>query len=213
MTCARAPLLPLGNAPVPAEGRPGGVPAGPEERPGAKGAGMAEGRPAPDGWRTEPALPHRGCPCPAFRRSGHGASASPGALLLRGRVNAGGDGVHSPRRAVDDPCIRPPGSAPAFALGGRSEGQSPPVRTLRNTHPSGGWPAAEGCDEDARNGLVPRARGAAARRSPPPVRPPAAFGTAGTATPCPRGGNSRSQRSHRRCWLPHWSRSSQSSLR
>jgi len=131
-------------------------------------------------------------------------------------VNAGGDGVHSPRRAVDDPCIRPPGSAPAFALGGRSEGQSPPVRTLRNTHPSGGRPAAEGCDEGARNGLVPRARGAAARRSPPPVRPPAAFRTAGAATPCPWGRNSRSQRnqqSHRRCRMPHWSRSSRSSLR
>ena len=168
---------------------------------------MAEGRPAPDGWRTPPALPRRGCPCPAFRRAGHGTEASPGALLLRGGVNAGGDGVHSPRRAVDDPVTRPPGPAPAFALGGRSKGR-PPGRALRNIHPSGGRPAAGGCDAGVHRGLARRVRGAAVRRSPPPGRPPAGCRTAGYVTPCPGTRSARRQPGFRRCRMPHWSRSS-----
>jgi len=165
---------------------------------------MAEGRPVPDGWRTEPALPHRGCPCPAFRRGGHGAEASPGGVLLRRGVNAGGDGVHSPRRAVDDPVTGSPGLTPAFAPGGEERSRRPPGRALRNIHPSGGL-AAEGCDAGAHSGLVRRVRGAAVRRSPPAARPPAGFRTAGSGPPCPSATSARGQPGRRHCRMPHWS--------
>ena len=59
-----------------------------------------------------PRLPEGGC----------GAAASPRGVTSPRGVNAGGDGVHSPRRTVDDPGTRSPGVTPTFALGGRSEG-------------------------------------------------------------------------------------------
>ena len=176
------------------------------------GRGMAEGRPAPDGWRTEPALPHRGCPCPASRRSGHGATVSPGGVTSPGGSERWGGWRSLPPESGGRSLYQAARLGACIRSGGEERRQGPPVRTLRNTHPSGGRPAAEGCDEGARSGLVPRARGAAVRRSPPPVRPPAVFRTADAATPCPWAGNPRSQRSHRRCRKLRWSRSSQSSL-
>jgi hypothetical protein len=103
---------------------------------------MAEGRPAPDEWRTEPALPHRGCPCPAFRRAATGPKPLRGALLLRGGVNAGGDGVHSPRRAVGYPLTGRPARRRHSLWGGGAK--AAPAGTGPKEHPpvwgsSGRW--------------------------------------------------------------------------
>src|ERR1700761_3067022 len=56
---------------------------------------MEEGRQALDGWRTAGPTSFGAALGPAA------PEATPGGLILRGRVNAGGEGVPSPRRSVD----------------------------------------------------------------------------------------------------------------
>ncbi len=132
-------------------------------------------------------------------------------LLLRGGVNAGGDGVHSPRRTVDGPLTKVARPGRSHSLWGGGAKAAPAGRALRNTHPSGGRPTAGGCDAGAHSGLVRRVRAAAIRRSPPPSRPPASFRGAGPVPPCPGAGNARGSRDDRRCRISHQSRSSRRS--
>ncbi len=165
---------------------------------------MAEGRPVPDGWRTEPALPHRGCPCPAFRRGGHGAGASPGGVTSPGESERWGGWRSLPPESGGRSCYRVARPDARIRSGGEERMRRPPGRALRNIHPSGGL-AAEGCDAGAHSGLVRRVRGAAVRRSPPAARPPAGFRTAGSGPPCPSATSARGQPGRRRCRMPHWS--------
>ena len=170
---------------------------------------MAEGRPAPDGWRTEPALPHRGCPCPAFRRAGHGTEASPGGVTSPRGSERWGGWRSLPPESGGRSCYQVARSGACIRSGGEERRGRPPGRALRNIHPSGDRPAAGGCDAGARSGLVRRVRRAAVRRSPSPGpgRPPAGCWTAGCVTPCPGARSARGQPGFRRCRMPHWSRS------
>ena len=107
------------------------------ERAGRKG----EGRPAPDGWRTEPALPHRGCPCPAFRRGGRGAAASPrGVTSPRGSERWGG-WRSLPPESGGRSWYKVARCDAYFRSGGEERRRRPPVRGLKEHPPV--WGSAD----------------------------------------------------------------------
>ena len=168
------------------------------------------GRPASTGRMADStALPHRGCPCPASRRSGHGLSG--GRYFSGGSERWGGwrslppesGGRSLYQAARPGACIR---------SGGEERRQGPPVRTLRNTHPyAAGRPlkvvtkalAAGSFREFAEQPFVdPLLRSG--------LRP--YFGQPVLRRRVPGPGTHEASESHRRCRKPRWSRSSQSSL-
>ena len=91
---------------------------------------MEEGRQALDGWRTAG---------PTSSGAALGPTApenSPGGLLLRGGVNAGGDGVHSPSGERWTILIVGCPFGDRIRSGGEERSRFLAVRSLRNIHPS-----------------------------------------------------------------------------